>query len=90
MECSQARIQGFHELGRVLLEHFKDLHRRVLFGKIAQDMDVILDTTDRDGMTFETLENARLVSPQSRANGFVQPRMTLFRRANDVDAQEMQ
>src|SRR5205823_1523496 len=84
------RVKGFNEFGGVFLEQFHDLHGRVFLGEIAQDVDVIFDATDGDGMAFEVLQDARHVCPDPGADIWFQKWAALFGGEDYVGAENMQ
>ena len=62
----------------------------MLFRQVAQDMNVIFRATHGNGMTFQSLQNARLVRPYPRGDVLMQPRAPFFCGENDVNAQAVQ
>jgi hypothetical protein len=57
---------------------------------LAQGMNVIFDSADGDGVAFQVLQNARLVSPHAVADVAAQPRMPALRGEDEVRAEDMQ
>jgi hypothetical protein len=52
MKIEKTWIERLYEFGRILLENLQNLRRWKFLGKVAQDLNVILCTSDRNRIAF--------------------------------------
>ena len=90
MKSVQLWIQCLHKLRRIFFDNFQNFGRWKFFGEIAQNVNMVGDAANRDGIAFQILKNLRLIRPDSLANVRRQPRAAFFGRENDMRAQDIQ